>query len=607
MTVQRETSVSLEEIASLKDQIEELTQRADEAEEALDAIRHGTVDALVVYSEEGDQIYSIQGAESTYRLLVESINEGAATLIEDGTILYCNRRFADMLKYPMETLIGSSIRQYIAPEHQGMFSSLLLLGLNRNCRDEVSMLCKDGSALPVMASLSSYSAVGGSGVCLIATDITERKQVEEANRLSALRAEKHSEFSKALVASSLDEAAIIDTTAHFAPQLVGGMCFVRLLTPDHQAFGTTAHFHPDPEIDRFIDISLTSSTTQVDHGYSARVLQTGEALILNSINPTYVRKIVKAEFPAWDKHLKVSSLIIVPLSTHNQIVGTLTMVRLANEQLYTHQDLNMVQRVANQTGLAIGNARLYGDLQEVLKREKSMQRQLIQAEKLSAMSRMMATVVHEINNPVQTIKNCIYLALLDAPADSPISDSLDTASSEINRIGKLVASLRDVYRQPSHSPNETVELSQTLSDVHLLMYAHLQYNNVIWQQEACDEELWVKAAADHLKQVFLNICLNALEAMQPDGGTITVSLNVNESTNEAGVTFKDTGSGIEPENLDKVFEPFFTTKENGSGLGLPICYEIVQTYGGHIQVESQPGCGTAFTIWFPRSSPQIIA
>lgn len=166
------------EIASQQKQIEELERRCTEAEEALDAIQRGAVDALVIYTDEGEKIYTIQGAETTYRLLVESINEGAATLIEDGTILYCNRRFAEMLATPLEAIIGTSIHQYIPPENKDLFLSLLLRGLKENCRDEISLLRKDGQPIPVMVSLNNFSGSDSPSACLIASDLTERKQAE---------------------------------------------------------------------------------------------------------------------------------------------------------------------------------------------------------------------------------------------------------------------------------------------------------------------------------------------------------------------------------------------------------------------------------------------
>jgi signal transduction histidine kinase len=124
---------------------------------------------------------------------------------------------------------------------------------------------------------------------------------------------------------------------------------------------------------------------------------------------------------------------------------------------------------------------------------------------------------------------------------------------------------------------------------------------VTWQEEYSKEPLWIYGIDDHLKQVFLNIIMNAIEAMQPGGGKITVSTDCDIDNNEASVSIADTGPGINPNDVEKLFEPFYTTKEGGSGLGLSICYEIVQQHAGRITIDSQPGKGATFTVWLPAN------
>jgi signal transduction histidine kinase len=121
------------------------------------------------------------------------------------------------------------------------------------------------------------------------------------------------------------------------------------------------------------------------------------------------------------------------------------------------------------------------------------------------------------------------------------------------------------------------------------------------------EETIISANANQLKQVLLNICLNGLDAMQPDGGILSLHLFIDSETAETGLSIQDTGTGISSENLVHIFEPFFTTKETGSGLGLAICYDIIQSHGGRIEAKSQVNIGTTFTLWFPTLSSDIVA
>jgi signal transduction histidine kinase len=131
-----------------------------------------------------------------------------------------------------------------------------------------------------------------------------------------------------------------------------------------------------------------------------------------------------------------------------------------------------------------------------------------------------------------------------------------------------------------------------------------QINNakVKWQSLPGLKSINVDCVKDQLLEVLLNISMNAIEAMQPDGGTISVNMVQSADNDKVGVVISDSGPGIKPEILPHIFEPFMTTKEFGLGLGLSICYGIIQKHGGHITVDSQPGKGTSFTIWLPLTS-----
>ena len=109
----------------------------------------------------------------------------------------------------------------------------------------------------------------------------------------------------------------------------------------------------------------------------------------------------------------------------------------------------------------------------------------------------------------------------------------------------------------------------------------------------------VEGVPNQLKQVFLNICLNAIDAMEPAGGRLLIDFKFSQDDSQVGICFKDSGPGLPPEVKAKLFEPFTTTKEKGLGLGLVICYDIIQKHHGHIEVESEPGEGAAFIIWLP--------
>ena len=228
-----------------------------------------------------------------------------------------------------------------------------------------------------------------------------------------------------------------------------------------------------------------------------------------------------------------------------------------------------------------------------------MRRQLVQAEKHSAMSRMVASVAHELNNPIQTIQNCLFLIQQDLQSNPAEQNFIQMALSESKRMSNLVTQLREIYRPTKVEPMTLLDIVTILEEVRALLSPHLQHENVVWQSPKISDAITIGGIADQIKQVFINICLNAIEAMQPEGGTMYVQVCKDDSKNRVGISIKDTGPGINPENLSQVFEPFFTTKDYGTGLGLSICYDIIERHGGEINVTSEIGKGSEFTIWLP--------
>lgn len=165
----------------LVDENADLRTRLDEAEDTLRAIRSGEVDALVVSGVEGDQIFTLESAELPYRILIEDMNEGALTLAMDGVILYANRCFAEMLKTPLEKVIGSTIHTWITPEHQGILQALLQKGAGQKSRKELSLTASDGTQVPIYLSVSQLSKEGTPDYFgLVAADLTEQKKNTKA-------------------------------------------------------------------------------------------------------------------------------------------------------------------------------------------------------------------------------------------------------------------------------------------------------------------------------------------------------------------------------------------------------------------------------------------
>jgi PAS domain S-box-containing protein len=246
---------------------------------------------------------------------------------------------------------------------------------------------------------------------------------------------------------------------------------------------------------------------------------------------------------------------------------------------------------------------------EELRREFAAHEQaeaaLVRAERLAALGKLAAGLAHEIKNPLQAIIGCVQLTQEELPASEKAATYLGVAVQEIQRITGLVNQLRDLSgpaRAEDCEPvpvNEVVEKQLALNDAR----ACEQGVVVEWQPAADLPPVW--AVAGRLQQLFLNLLLNALEVM-PEGGQLRVRSEADPEAEGVWLHITDTGPGIPDDVLPHIFEPFYTTRENGQGLGLFICDNIVAEHGGRIEVDSRVGEGTTFSVWLPAAQAEKL-
>ncbi len=244
-----------------------------------------------------------------------------------------------------------------------------------------------------------------------------------------------------------------------------------------------------------------------------------------------------------------------------------------------------------------GNIAGYIFMAKDITEKRKLEYQVFQSEKLAAVGQLVAGIAHEINNPVFVISGRTDMLLARKSLDKKIKDNLKIICTQADRIRKLVDRFLEFTRKKSPS-NEELDINKVLSGVlPLLAYHKLLLHNIKIVKLLSKGLPKIKGDAHQLQEVFINLFINAYQAM-PEGGLLTIKTK-NLFNGFAQITINDTGCGIAPEDLKNIFMPFFSTKKDGTGLGLSICYNIIKNHNGTIEIESQVGKGTTFTIKLP--------
>jgi len=275
-------------------------------------------------------------------------------------------------------------------------------------------------------------------------------------------------------------------------------------------------------------------------------------------------------------------------------------IRKDGDQLWSNLHVSFVHAPRGKPRFAVA-------LVEDVTEQRAAQQALMRSEKLALTGRLAASLAHEINNPLQSVVGCLDLAeeSLAEGQQADVRQMLQIGAEELQRAATIVTQLRDLNRPSELGNRELVDVKDLLEQVLLLTKKQCRQHHVevIW--EPGHDLPWLSVVPDEIKQVFLNLVLNAVEAM-PDGGQLRIgirqtSIRALHTDEPEGVriTFHDTGVGISPEALSELFDPFYTTKEEGLGLGLYVSYNIVDAHDGRIDVESRVGEGTTFTLWLP--------
>lgn len=295
----------------------------------------------------------------------------------------------------------------------------------------------------------------------------------------------------------------------------------------------------------------------------------------------------------------------VPLKLGGEVIGTLVVQDDRAGRSFTQDDMKVLELLSPQLTIFIRNARLYQELEERIEAQHLAESRLIQSAKLAAVGEMAAGVAHELNNPLTTVTGFAELILETMSKDSTEYEDMTLILQEAHRVRSVVRQLLDFTRQ-SEILRVHLDINEVLSAVLGLVSHQAQTSKVEVRIAFWDGLPMVRVDRNQMQQVFLNLIINAIQAM-PDGGRLIIQTEVEKQDDKEWIVVKimDSGQGIKKEFLDQIFEPFFTTKPSGegTGLGLSVSFGIVSDHGGVIEVEGEEGKGSTFVVRLPVETP----
>ena len=321
-----------------------------------------------------------------------------------------------------------------------------------------------------------------------------------------------------------------------------------------------------------------------------------------AIDPRY--EPVRRDAEEYFRELDV--VLCVPLVLNEKVIGLINLGRKTNLKSYGGRDYQFLSRLKNQATIALSNSLAYGRVEEMVKIRTEelveIQKQLIQAEKLATVGTLAGGVAHEINNPLTAILTNAQMLLLSAN-DAEATESLMLIEEASQRCREIVRKLMTYSRKPLGGREVTeVDLEKAVQNVIAFLGFNLTQDNIKVNTKFENRPLIVKGCQNELEQVFTNLILNARDAILKIKKEGEIAISISGTDGHIIVQVTDDGAGIAEEHLSQIFDPFFTTKDvgKGTGLGLSICQSIVDQHHGTIEVQSQFGHGTTFTIRFPR-------
>jgi PAS domain S-box-containing protein len=597
-------------------EIENLRFRLEEAQETLHAIGSGQVDAFVVSGPEGDQVFTLRGAEQPYRVLVETMNEGAATLDGDGTILYCNNRLAAMLRVPLERLIGTRLDSYVAPADRPLFAARLGKCAQECAIDEIAMTSGAGHSVPTMISCCALDLSGFPGTSVVVTDLTQQKRNEEIVASEMLARSIIEQAGEAIFVC--DEEGMITRASRLAHQLCGENpllkqfnelfplriteteCLFSVLTPLHGGSFESVEVGFRRNDDRIFHLLLNATPLK---SIQDRII--GCVVMLTDISERKEAEDAlresEAHLQAANEELQAQSEELQAQSEELQAQSEELMAQ-SEELQAQNQELAGLWEESRRAEQALNklNEELEDRIAERTTELREKDQVLLSQSRQAAMGEMISNIAHQWRQPLNALGLTVQQLLLYYDLGELTREFLEyNVNSSMELIQHMSRTIDD-FRNYFRPEKEKIEFKahEAIANTLSLLEGSLQ-NPLIAVEVVAKDDPVIYGYPNEFAQVLLNILINARDVIMDreiDDPKITITL-CSEDGN-AVLTIADNAGGIPEEIAVNIFDPYFTTKgpQRGTGVGLFMSKTIIEkNMGGRLTVRNN-GKGAEFRI-----------
>ena len=385
----------------------------------------------------------------------------------------------------------------------------------------------------------------------------------------------------------------------------------------------------------------TSGSSFIDFSTRGEPIDQGRSILINNhtsvikfmknqhspvVRKNLKKKISELEMPDVLKDMKrLGAEIVLPMIFEGNLNGFIVLGEKLSGDLFTREDMDLLETLAGQSSLAVENARSYKslndlketlekkveertiDLKHALSEKERTQEMLIRSESLAAIGQLVAGVAHELNNPLTTVTSLVQATIEDIekwdeqhPFEPDLIDDLKFADRELGRAKSIVASLLGLSRQ-TQTYSEAVSINSVVKDALRIMHNQYKHHGLEIVENYDPDLPDIHGNFANLGQVALNIIQNAIQSVIHNNGVITLDTWFDTDKRQVVFSCKDTGPGVPESVRQDIFKPFFTTKEmgKGTGLGLYICHEIVRKHAGTLKLRDSDGPGAVFEVKLP--------